>query len=177
MFNSKGNRVLLFFILAIDPSFFSGPVRHDIDYAVHANIIYHFTKYIDWPPSAKTSDFIIDVVGEAPVYEQLRKTTNGKKVGSQPITLKKFSSSGDAFNCQILFISDDVAGSFKKIVSNTLNEPMLLVSESKGLAKKGSCINFRIVDDKLKLEINKNNILERNLKIASELLQLGVEVK
>jgi len=33
-------------------------------FTVHANITYHFTKYIDWPPAKKTDDFISGVKGE-----------------------------------------------------------------------------------------------------------------
>jgi hypothetical protein len=53
----------------------------------------------------------------------------------------------------------------------------LLVTESEGLARKGSCINFVIVDDRLKLEINKKNIEHRELGVATELLNLGTVVK
>jgi hypothetical protein len=28
--------------------------QQETDYAVHANIIYHFTKYIDWPDNKKS---------------------------------------------------------------------------------------------------------------------------
>ncbi|HYF31069.1 MAG TPA: YfiR family protein [Chitinophagaceae bacterium] len=177
MFNRRRNKVCSFFILIIVLSFLDVQAQDDVNYAVHANIIYHFTKYIDWPPPAKNGDFTIGIVGETPVYDQLRKAVTGKRVGNQNITLKRFSSAEPSFGCQILFIGDDVAGSFKKIVSNTLNEPVLLVSESRGLARRGSCINFSIINDKLALEINQDNIQQRNLRIASELLQLGVRVK
>jgi hypothetical protein len=65
----------------------------------------------------------------------------------------------------------------KKIVTNTGNEPVLIVSEQEGMAQKGACINFVIASDRLKLEINQNNIEQRELSIASELLQLGKLVK
>ena len=29
-----------------------------VNYSVHANIIYHFTKYINWPEDRKSGDFI-----------------------------------------------------------------------------------------------------------------------
>jgi len=177
MSKRRKNKVIFFFLLVITISFSETYAQDESDYAVHANIIYHFTKYIDWPPAAKSGDFTIGVVGETAVYDQLKKVTTGKKVGNQIISLKIFSSSDRIFKCHILFISDKVAGSFKKIVSNTVNEPVLLVSESKGFAKKGSCINFNLVNSKLKLEINTNNIQQRELKIASELLQLGDEIK
>jgi hypothetical protein len=145
--------------------------------AVQANIIYHFTKYIDWPGDRKSGDFIIGVVGDSPLYEELKNFTSTKTVGIQRIVVRKFTASTVALNCQILFISDDASGSLKKIVAGTMGVPILIVTETDGLARKGSCINFILVDDHLKLEINKNTIEQRNLGIASELLQLGILVK
>jgi hypothetical protein len=146
-------------------------------YVVHANIIYRFTKYIDWPSASKTGDFNIGVVGDSPVYDEMKKSIAGKMVGNQKITIKKLSASATAFDCQILYISDDAVKSIKKIAGKTANEPVLLVSETEGMAQKGSCINFVIVADRLKLEINQNNIEQRELNIASELLQLGKIIK
>lgn len=146
-------------------------------YVIHANIIYRFTKYIDWPSSSKRGDFNIGVVGDSPVYDEMKKSIAGKMVGKQKITIKKLSSSAPAFDCQILYISDDAVKNIKKIADKTANEPILLISETEGLAQKGSCINFVIVADRLKLEINPTNIEERDLSIASELLQLGKIVK
>lgn len=156
---------------------FSVEAQQETNYAVHANIIYHFTKYIDWPPSMKSGDFIIGVTGDTPLYDELQKAIANKMTGNQKIIVKKISSSNGSFNCHILFISEDENNSIKKIAARTAGAPVLLVSESEGLAQKGACINFIIVSDHLKLEINKNNIGQRGLSIASELLQLGKIVK
>ncbi len=147
------------------------------DYTVHANIIYRFTKYIDWPIDRKSGDFIIGVTGDTPLYGELQTNMVNKKVGNQKIVVKRFSSSAAAFNCHILFIGEDESSHVKKISSRTAGTAVLLVSESEGLAKKGACINFAIVADRLKLEINKKSIEGRQLGIASELLQLGTIVK
>ena len=147
------------------------------NYAVNANIIYHFTKYINWPPDKHAGEFIIGIVGETPLYDELKTVTAGKMVGSRKIIIKKYPASSLFFDCHILFISEDQSGSLRKIATSTAGSAVLLVTESEGLAKKGSCINFIIADEHLKLEINKNNIEQRNLGIASELLQLGITVK
>ena len=76
----------------------------------------------------------------------------------------------------MLFISQEESRSLKRIALLTADQPVLLITEENGLAKKGSCINFIIVDDRLKLEINKNSVLSRNLNIASELLKLATVV-
>lgn len=147
------------------------------DYALHANIIYRFTKYIDWPTSKKTGEFIIGVVGDSPLSDELKNFVSNKTVGRQKIVVRRFSPSADVFNCHMLFIADDESNNLKKIASKTAGTSVLLISESEGLAKKGSCINFLIADEHLKLEINKSNIEARNMNIATELLQLGTIIK
>lgn len=174
---AKLNFKRIFFCAFIFFSFSSLHAQDEVNYSVHANIIYHFTKYINWPSYNNTGDFVIGVVGETPLTNELRKVVAGKKAAGQNIIVKKFSSSSSVFDCQVLFISDAASSSLKKIVNATAGDPVLLVSENKGFASKGSCINFTIVNDKLKLEINKNNIQQRGLEIASELLQLGTQVK
>lgn len=157
---------------------FSGiHAQQETNYAVHANIIYQFTKYIDWPQEKKRGVFVIGVIGDIPMYNELQKNVTNKKVGTQKIVIKMFSSSEVSYDSHILFIGDDEKSNMKRFVSKTKGTSTLLVSESVGLAKKGSCINFIIVSDHLVLEINKKNIEQRNLSIASELLQLGKVVK
>lgn len=145
------------------------------NYAVHANIIYHFTKYINWPADKKSGDFIIGVVGETPLYDELKASTAGKAVGAQKIVIREFSPSDTSFNSHILFVTAEESRRLKKIASVITST--LIVSESKGMAQKGSCINFAIVRERLKLEINKSNIEKRNLNIATELLKLGTVIE
>jgi hypothetical protein len=149
----------------------------DIDYGVHANIIYRFTKYIDWPDNKKTGAFVIGIVGESPLRRYLKSFVSNKTVGNQKIIIKTYSPSAEEFDCHILFVCEDESPSFKKIVTHTAGDPILLVSEEEGLANKGSCVNFVIVDDRLKLEFNKTQIAQRHLNIATELLDLGKILK
>jgi len=146
------------------------------DYKVHANIIYRFTKYVEWPGNKQAGDFVIGIVGDSPLYEELQALTSNKSVGNQKIVVKKLSAGATSYVCQILFISQEESRNLKRIALLTADQPVLLITEENGLAKKGSCINFIIVDDRLKLEINKNNVLSRNLNIASELLKLATVI-
>jgi hypothetical protein len=149
----------------------------DKDYAVDANIIYRFTKYVDWPDNKKSGDFVIGIVGESPLYEYLKTFVVNKTVGNQKIIVKTYSSLSAEFDCHILFVSEDESSRFKKIVARTAGAPILLVSEEEGLAYRGSCINFVVADDRLKLEINRTNIQQRHLNVATELLDLGKNLK
>lgn len=180
--NSKANFVLLFYYKAcvFTPMMCllaSAKAQQDFSYAVHANIIYRFTKYIEWPAAYNTGDFIIGVVGDTPLYEELDEFVKSKTVGNRKMRVRKMSTSADRYYCNILFISENANKSLKKIVDITKGSPVLIVSEVHAGASRGSCINFLIADERLRLEINKTNIESRDLKVASELLRLGTIVK
>ncbi|MEO6330236.1 MAG: YfiR family protein [Ginsengibacter sp.] len=171
------NYKLLLLSLFLSLSISSIKAQQGLSYALHANIIYRFTKYIEWPDNSMAGVFIIGVVGDTPLYDELKDFIANKTVRERKIIVRKMSSSADFYSCNILFISEEKSKSLKKIAEITKGTSILIVSESGGLALKGSCINFILVNDRLKLEINKNNIMERNLNIANELLSLGVMVK
>ena len=175
-FDKNGFKLLCIAVLSL-LSFSTSYAQHETDYKVHANIIYRFTKYIDWPANKKSGDFIIGVVGDSPLFEDLKNLSANKTVGNQKIVVIKMSPSANSYNCHILFIGEEESGSLKRIANLTSGAAILIVTESDGLARKGSCINFITVDERLKLEINKNNVEQRNLLIASELLELGVIIK
>jgi hypothetical protein len=166
---------LIIFIAMLSCS--SAQAQQDKGYSVHANIIYHFTKYINWPDPLKTGDFVIGVIEAPELYVELKKVADLKTVGSSRMVIKTISAHAVSFSCHIVFIGDDASDNLKKIVAATANTPVLLVTETEGAARKGACINFALIDDRLKLEINKTNIAERELRIATELLQLGTVVK
>ena len=169
--------LLLFLFILLPGLSKKSQAQQPADYEIQANIIYRFTKYIKWPDTKKTSDFIIGIVGDSPLSDALKVFTAGKTAANRKIIIKRFSASAAIFDCQILFISGDESNNLKKIALKTASNPLLIVTEEDGLALKGSCINFTVVADHLKLEINKNNIEQRDLNIASELLQLGTVVK
>lgn len=148
-----------------------------IDYSVQANIIYRVTKYIDWPDDKVTGDFVIGIVGDSPLFDELQKATLDKNFRGHKITVKNFSPSADIHVCSMLVITQDESSSLKKILTVIQYSPVLIVTEEEGLAKRGACINIVISGERLKLEINRENIERRNLKVASEFLELGTTVK
>ena len=89
--------------------------QHETDYKVHANIIYRFTKYIDWPANKKSGDFIIGMIGDTPLYDDLKSLSADKKVGNQKIVVIKMSPSANSYNCHILFIGEEESSSLKRI--------------------------------------------------------------
>ena len=141
------------------------------NYSAHANCIYGFTKYVNWPDEKRIDDFVIGVVGDSPFIEKMIKIASLKMVGNQKIVIKKFSSLETKYDCHILFINECENERIKQINDFTRGKSILIVTEFDDHAPEGSCINFLLSDNnKIKLEINTANLEKRNLKVASELL-------
>ncbi len=138
-----------------------------------AMFIYNFSRLVKWPAGTSQGDFVIGVVGNSSTYESLVKYTSTKTVGSQKIVVKKFSNPEDITNCNILFVSSSKSSQMDVINNKVRGMNTLIVGEKKGLTESGAAINFLIVGDKLKFELNKGNIDKYNLVVSKSLQDMA----
>ena len=143
---------------------------------IQSSYIYNFTSYISWPESEKTGDFVIGVLGNGPIQNELNNLAATKKVITQPIVVKNFSSARDIEKCHILIITEGKSSQLQEALSKVSGNSTLVITESPGLASKGSGINFVMKDGKMLFELNKNKIEKNGLKINSKLTALAVLV-
>ena len=132
-----------------------------------AMFIYNFTKSVEWPASELKGDFVICVVNQGDMLEQMKALFNGKMVGNSPISVVGVKNIDEAPECQILYLpsSESKADKMGSAVEKFGNAATLIVSDNAGALENGSCINFVMVDDKIKYEINKKAIEDRNMKV------------
>lgn len=146
------------------------------DYKFHSVFIYNFTKYIQWPSSYQSGDFVITVLGKSAVTENLEKMAAVKTVGSQKIVVKQINSISEAGKCHILFLPDNKSGNLEEVLAHYGTSPTLIITERAGMAKKGSGINFILQGGKWKFELNKPVIESNNLRVSSELSKLAIVI-
>ncbi len=144
------------------------------NYDIHTVYIYSFIKYVEWPTGTREGDFIIGVLGESPIVRALKKMAKLKKAGTQKIVIKEFNDPVEMTTCHVLFLSNSNQDKFEGVIEKLKNRPTLLITESKGLAKKGSCINFVRKGNNLAFELNRTSVDRANLKVAGELVKLAV---
>lgn len=137
--------------------------------------IYNFANMIEWPQESKTGDFIIGVIGGSGVKGELEKMAASKKVGSQTIVVKHFSSAAEVSSCHIVLVSNDKKGELANVLSKKDNT--LIISEEGGAAKKGAGISFVLVSGKIKFELNKKNVVDSGLKVGGSLEKLAILVE
>lgn len=146
------------------------------NYKFHSVFIYNFTKYIQWPSAYQSGDFVIAVLGNSEVTENLQKMAAVKTVGSQKIVVKQVSSLAEAGKCHIIFLPGSKSGNISDVLSQYGSKPTLIITERAGLGKKGSGINFILQGGKWKFELNKPAIESSNLRVSSELAKLAIVI-
>jgi hypothetical protein len=153
----------------------NGAMAQSTDYRFHSIFIYNFTKYIQWPASHQSGDFIIAVVGNSPIIEELNKITANKTVGSQKIVVKRYKSASEIEDCHILFVPGS-GNNFDSVQEKLKGKSTLVITEKSGLAQKGSGINFILLENKWKFELNESATQSAGLKVSRELSQMAISV-
>jgi hypothetical protein len=141
---------------------------------IHSMMVFNFTKYVQWPDSDKPGEFVIGVIGNEDVYKTLTTWYNGKTKGTKTYVIKKFSNASEVSDCAVLYIDKSKSGEFDAVSSKVRGKGTLVVTDRNGLGVKGSCINFKTVDEKLRIELNQKAIETANLKVSSALTSMAI---
>lgn len=141
---------------------------------IYTMMVFNFTKYVQWPDADKPGEFIIGVIGNEEVYKTLSTWYNGKTKGAKTYVIKKFSNATELSECAVVYIDKSKSSEFEAVNNKVRGKGTLVVTDRNGLGSKGSCINFKTVDDKLKFELNQKAIEATNLKVSSALTSMAI---
>jgi len=141
---------------------------------VHSMMVFNFIKYVQWPDHATSGEFVIGVVGNTEVYNTLNTWYGGKPRGSKTYVIKKFNSAAEVTDCQVVYIDKGKSGEFASVNEKTKGKGTLVITDKNGLGEKGSAINFKTVDNKMKFELNQKVIEASNLKVSGSLTSMAI---
>ncbi len=147
------------------------------EYELKAVFIYNFTKYIQWADSDTSRTFEIAVIGDSNIINPLKIIAEKKIVNNRKIIITHFQNIDDLRSCHILFISALKLNQLDEILQKVEHENILTISDSKGFAQKGVAINFILVADKVKFEINSRAFERTGLQVSSQLQKLAIMVE
>ena len=134
----------------------------------------NFTRYIEWPESSRSGNFVIEVLGHASVYEKLKEITEGKTVGNQAIEVRNYMSASEVGDPHVMFVGHWQSRQIIEVLKKLEGKAVLLVTEKEGMIEQGAAINFVVREGKICYELRKANAEVRRLSISSRLEQMGI---
>lgn len=143
---------------------------------IHAAMVYNFIKYIQWPDETQPGEFVVGVIGDDNVFNTLKQWYDGKPKGSKKYVIKKLASAAESSSCQVVYVAKSKSRDFETVKASTDGKSILTVTDGNGLGQKGSCINFKVIDGKLKFELNQATVTGSNLRISSQLSSMAIMI-
>jgi YfiR/HmsC-like len=143
---------------------------------VYSMMMFNFVKYVQWPDQTASGDFVIGVIGNGEVYNTLNSWYGGKPRNGQTYVIKSYKSAAEMGECDVVFIDKTKSGEFEAVKNKVAGKGTLLITDKAGLGEKGSAINFRTVDNKLKFELNQKAVEASNLKVSSALTSMAIVI-
>ena len=150
------------------------------EYELKAAFLYNFTQFVDWPEnafSAPDTPFQLCVVGEDPFGRILDDIVTTEFVDQHPIVVRRIQELENTTACHMVFVAEKTNIPVEAVLETIGDHPILVVGELPEFAKKGGTIGFRVINRRIRLEVNLTSARLANLRISSKLLRLSTIVE
>lgn len=162
--------ILLLFLTVVSGNTYA----QTINYKTYSVFLYSFSKYIEWPVEARQGEFIIAVIGNSKLAQELQTGVTGRKAGTQVIKVIEVKNISELAGVNMVFVGDLKSGVTDDIVKEFKGKPLLIVTERDNLVKKGAGVSFIIAEDNsLKFQMNEQILAEHNLKASAAILAMS----
>ena len=169
-------KTILFLVFSIVSLFFpatavAGDAKID---NIKVAYIYNFIRYINWPESNTKKDvFHICVHKDSDLQEKLLKLES-KTVKSKNIKIFSISGAGKELSkCEVLVLPKLKQAELKEFTTYASPSNILTISDTQGYARLDVMINLVVLDNKIRFEVNLNEVDSAALTISSNLLKLA----
>lgn len=150
------------------------PVRaqevYDED-SVKAAFLYHFSTFVVWPEPNRTGrDFVIAVLGDDEIATELEQYLPGHSIQGRSMRARRLDSIDELRDEDVVFIGAGRNHVLNQDLEAIGDRPVLVVTGAEGALDKGSMINFRIVEQRVRFEISLPAAERAGLVLSSRLL-------
>ena len=169
---------MLVALLSCASAFSMADNHQTTEYKVKAAFLYNFSRFVTWPEHARQENgkFNLCILGSDP-FRELLEPLSGKSIQKSSLNIKRLATLDQDHACQIIFISQTGNRDLKHTMSILKEQPVLTVSDIEDFTAHGGIIQFKLVDNKVRFNINIDNISHAGLTISSKLLSLATIVR
>ena len=147
------------------------------EYRLKAAFVYRFPQFVEWPEAAlsKRSSIELCVERPNPFGRALKELTSGESLHGRPIVVREIESERELASCHVLFVPKARRNS--PLMARAAARSILTVGESPDFLDDGGIIRLRLVDRRVRFDVNVRAAHRVNLILSSQLLRLASEVR
>jgi hypothetical protein len=155
------------------------PQNRVSEYAVKAAYLFNFGKFVRFAPSDTVTNrqsFDICIVGEDLLGHSLDDLTANEHLDNKPVRVVRLKSVVEAHGCAIAYISSSEGARLAADVVALRGQPVLTVSDAPNFLQHGGMIQFVILENHVRFDVNLNAARSAQLSLSSELLKVARSV-
>lgn len=147
------------------------------EYQLKAGLIYNIIQFVEWPRSRDFKSggqpLHFCVAGKDRFENYLERMARQFKKKNIRMEIHRNVHNPLAFQCHLLFIDRTAVPDLDRIMQSVEGKAVLLIADTEGVAQRGVTVNFKIIANKIRFEINPCTTTPRGLWINAELLNLA----
>lgn len=148
------------------------------EYQVKAAFLYHFAKFVEWPPAAWSSQSTeVCILGSDPFGSSLDRLLQDKTLRGKAFAVRRIANASEAVSCHIVFVSMDDKNALQESLTILSDSPVLTVGDSTDFSDAGGMVYLFVERSKVRFDINLEAAKQSGLRISSQLLRLARNVK
>lgn len=147
-------------------------------YAMEANFLLNFTRFVEWPSDAfanPTAPFVICILGDDPFGGVLHRLMKGERVAAHKVVERHIWHDPPPRACQIIYVS--ASGKNVPAILHGISHGVLTVGDSQSFCREGGIIQFAIEDRHVRFDINRVAAANAGLTLSARLMSVARSVR
>lgn len=148
--------------------------------SIKAAYLFRFAAYVEWPDESfadPDTPLTIAVFGSAKLADELRAITARRTVHGRDVAVRRIGESQSLDGVHIVFAGDADGEQLDRLAAEARKHAALLVTDAGDALDRGSVINFRAMDQRIRFEISLDAADTNRLRLSSRLLAVAEHVR
>lgn len=149
------------------------------EYELKAAVVSKFPEFTEWPDAALTSRRTIDlcIVRPNPFGQTLADLLSGETLRGHAFVVRDLSDTNNLESCHVLFVSMRSAIDRRDLLERAKALPILTIGESSDFLEDGGIVNLRVVDGRVRFDVNLEAANRAGVRLSSQLLRLAQKIR
>jgi YfiR/HmsC-like len=142
------------------------------EYLLKTAFVFNFARYTTWPPPSPDGPFNLCILGEDD-FGTAAQYLDGQQLRQRNIDVRFRAVGDDLGGCQLVYVTQPLAGQLDSLLPRLHAERMLTVSDIPDFAARGGILGLKIVDNRIRFEANPLAARRAGLRLSAQLLRLA----
>jgi hypothetical protein len=146
------------------------------EHRLKAAFVYRFPQFVEWPANVLDQRATLDicVASPNPFGSTLEDLVAGETLNGRRLAVRQVDRRDTMDGCRVLYVPGDSA---EAALARVADRPVLTVGESPRFLDEGGVILLRLVDRRVRFEVNAIAAERAGLRLSSQLLRLALSVR